>query len=224
MNTRVSGIEYTSEGVKVKSGEETFEAGYAIVTAPLGVLKSGDITFSPKLPAEKAAAICTAKMGSVNKFLLVWDDAFWDTETEFIGYTPETKGKFNFFMNMRAYTPDNALMTFAFGKYSDTTEQMSDREITGEIMNHLRSIFGSDIPEPKRMLRTAWAQNRNTYGAYSFAPVGTDTSFFDTLAEPVGKRLLFAGEHTSRQFRGTVHGAYLSGIRQAEKIRVASNS
>lgn len=28
----------------------------------------------------------------------------------------------------------------------------------------------------------------------------------------------FAGEHTSRDYRGTAHGAYLSGIREAKKI------
>jgi hypothetical protein len=38
------------------------------------------------------------------------------------------------------------------------------------------------------------------------------------MAEPVANRLLFAGEHTSGQYRGTVHGAYLTGIREAERI------
>ncbi|WP_244191285.1 FAD-dependent oxidoreductase [Klebsiella pneumoniae] len=38
------------------------------------------------------------------------------------------------------------------------------------------------------------------------------------MAESVGNRLFFAGEHTSRKYRGTVHGAYLSGVREANKI------
>jgi polyamine oxidase len=38
------------------------------------------------------------------------------------------------------------------------------------------------------------------------------------LAEPAGERLMFAGEATNPEFFGTVHGAYLSGVREAERI------
>ena len=40
----------------------------------------------------------------------------------------------------------------------------------------------------------------------------------DTLPEPVGARLLFAGEATSEDYPSTVHGAYLSGLREAERV------
>jgi monoamine oxidase len=39
-----------------------------------------------------------------------------------------------------------------------------------------------------------------------------------TLGEPVGERLLFAGEATNPEWFGTVHGAYLSGLREADRI------
>jgi polyamine oxidase len=38
------------------------------------------------------------------------------------------------------------------------------------------------------------------------------------LAEPVSERLLFAGEATHEEFFATVHGAYMSGIREAKRI------
>jgi monoamine oxidase len=38
------------------------------------------------------------------------------------------------------------------------------------------------------------------------------------LSNAVNNKLFFAGEHTIREYRGTVHGAYLSGIREADKI------
>jgi monoamine oxidase len=38
------------------------------------------------------------------------------------------------------------------------------------------------------------------------------------LSNAVNNKLFFAGEHTEREYRGTVHGAYLSGIREADKI------
>ena len=41
---------------------------------------------------------------------------------------------------------------------------------------------------------------------------------FDSLAEPVGERLFFAGEATSRAHYGSVHGAFLSGLRESQRI------
>ncbi|PRC46765.1 hypothetical protein C6A85_88415, partial [Mycobacterium sp. ITM-2017-0098] len=35
---------------------------------------------------------------------------------------------------------------------------------------------------------------------------------------PVGDRLSFAGEATHEEFFATVHGAYLSGLRAADRI------
>ena len=40
----------------------------------------------------------------------------------------------------------------------------------------------------------------------------------EVLSTPIGKHLYFAGEHTSKEYLGTVHGAYLSGVRAANQI------
>jgi monoamine oxidase len=68
------------------------------------------------------------------------------------------------------------------------------------------------------MLRTKWQTNENSFGAYSYTAVGTEMKHFDDLAEDVGKKLFFAGEHTHIDYFSTAHGAYLSGIREADKI------
>ena len=56
------------------------------------------------------------------------------------------------------------------------------------------------------------------YGMWAYIPVGGDIADRDILAEPVGDRLLFAGEATSRDYAATVHGAYLSGVRVAKRL------
>jgi monoamine oxidase len=218
LNTRVSSIDYTNTKVKITTQGNIIEGDYVIVTVPLGVLKTNAMSFSPSLPNNKLNAITNTKMGNVNKFLLVWDTAFWDTSLQYIGYTPETKGKFNYFLNVKKFSPVNALMTFAFGDYATITESMSDSDIINDIMIHLKSIYGNSIPNPTSVLRTKWGQNINSFGAYSYATNGTTTSGFDILAESINNKLFFAGEHTNRDYRGTVHGAYLSGIREADKI------
>ena len=217
-NTRVSSIEYAGAKVNIIANGNTIAADYAIITVPLGVLKNRVISFAPALPAAKTNAIDATGMGNVNKFLLIWDAAFWDTNLQYIGYTPDVKGKFNYFLNLKKFTPANGLMTFAFGNYATATESMTDAEIINDIMGHLRAIYGSNIPNPTNFLRTRWGQNPNSYGAYSFAAKGSVSADFDALAAVVDNKLFFAGEHTSREYRGTVHGAYLSGLREAERI------
>jgi monoamine oxidase len=218
LNTRVSAVDYTGQKVKVTTNGNLFEGDYVLISVPLGVLKNNAISFTPTLPNDKNTAITKTNMGNVNKFLLVWNTPFWNTNLQYIGYTPDTKGKFNYFLNVKKFTTANALMTFAFGDYATATESMSDNEIINEVMLHLKSIYGNSIPNPTNMLRTKWGQNVNTYGAYSYATNGTTTADFDTLAKEVNNKLFFAGEHTNREYRGTVHGAYLSGIREADKI------
>lgn len=218
LNQRVSRIDYLSQKVIVTHNGTKSEADYVIVTVPLGVLKSGNLEFIPNLPANKLEAIQKVGMNCVNKFLLTWNTAFWD-DNQYISYTPEVKDKFNYFVNVKKFHPTvNALMTFAYADYARQTETMTDAQIIDEIMVHLKDMYGNNIPNPTNLLRTKWQNNENTFGAYSFTAVGTEMKHFDDLAEEVGNKLFFAGEHTSRDYFSTVHGAYLTGIREADKI------
>jgi monoamine oxidase len=219
LNSRVTEINYNATKSLVNVNENLIEADYVIVSVPLGVLKNNSIAFKPSLPATKVAAIQNIQMGNVNKFLFIWDAPFWDTNIQYIGYTPETKGKFNYLMNMMKFLPTtNGLMTFAYGDYATVTETMTDTQIISEVMAQLKTIYGNSIPNPTNMLRTKWGQNINTFGAYSFATNGTTSADFDTMATEINNKLFFAGEHTERDYRASVHGAYLSGIREADKI------
>jgi monoamine oxidase len=218
LNQRVSKVDYSGNKVKVTHNSTVSEADYVIVSVPLGVLKQNAITFHPALPVAKQTAIEKLGMNCVNKFMLVWGTAFWD-DKHYISYTPEEKDKFNYFVNVKKIHPTvNALMTFAYADYGRQTETMTDAEVINEIMTHLRDMYGPGIPEPTAMRRTKWASNENAYGAYSFTAVGAEMRHFDDLAATVNNQLFFAGEHTEADYFSTAHGAYLSGIREAEKI------
>lgn len=218
LNQRVSKIDYLDTKIKITHNGTVTEVDYVIVTVPLGVLKSGNIEFIPALPSTKQNAIEKVGMNCVNKFLVTWDIAFWDNE-QYICYTPEIRDKFNYFVNVKKFQPSvNALMTFAYSDYARQTETMTDAQIVDEIMAHLRDIYGNSIPNPNNMIRTKWQTNENSFGAYSYTQVGTEIQHFDDLAEEIQDKLFFAGEHTHIDYFSTAHGAYLSGIREADKI------
>lgn len=218
LNIRVSSIDYSAEKSIVSSNIDNIETDFVLVTVPLGVLKNNAISFSPALTAAKQEAINGTNMGTINKFLLLWSAPFWDDSLQYIGYTPETKGKFNYFLNVHKFSSSYGLMTYALGDYATVTESMSDSEIIDEIMLHLRAIYGNNAPRPDSFLRTRWGQNINSFGAYSYVSNGRTSADFDTLAQNINNRLFFAGEHTNKDYRGAAHGAYLSGIREADKI------
>ena len=63
------------------------------------------------------------------------------------------------------------------------------------------------------IVKTSWRSNPNFAGAYSYSGVTTLPKHWRDMAEPVFERgWYFCGEHTYSKYRGTVHGAYLSGI------------
>ncbi|HUN21698.1 MAG TPA: FAD-dependent oxidoreductase [Anaerolineales bacterium] len=218
LNQRVTKIDYSGTKIQVTHNSIVSEADYVIVTVPLGVLKANSIQFVPALPATKLTAIQKVGMNCVNKFLLTWNSAFWDNE-QYISYTPETRDKFNFFVNVKKYLPTvNALMTFAYADYARQTESMTDAQVIDEIMLHLRDIYGTSVPNPANFLRTKWQSNQNSFGSYSYTAVGTVMQHFNDLANAVNNKLFFAGEHTEIDYFSTAHGAYLSGLREADKV------
>lgn len=213
----VTTIDSTGDTVAVAADGQTFAADHVVVTVPLGVLKAGAIEFVPPLPGAHLEAIDGIGFSAVNKFLFVWDDTFWD-DTDFIVYTPSRPDIFNWFANVNSLVPGaNALMTFAYADEARTSESLTDDELIELAMTHLHDMYGDDVPEPTAMLRSAWATDPFTRGAYSFTAVSTDMDHFDILASPVG-RVHFAGEHTSRDYFSNVHGAHLSGLRAAAEI------
>lgn len=213
----VTAIDVSEDRVAVVVGDRRFEAVDAIVAVPLGVLKAGVIAFSPALSDARLQAIDSVGFNAVDKFLFVWDDTFWD-DTDFLVYTPTRRDVFNWFVNVNSLRPaSHALMTFAYADEARASESMTDDEIVGLVMQHLRDMYGPDVPAPMAMRRSRWATDPFTLGSYSFTSVDTRMEHFDLLATPAG-RIRFAGEHTHRDYFSTVHGAYLSGGRAAAEI------
>jgi len=216
----VTGISYSASGVTVTTAKETFTADYAICTATLGVLKAGSIAFSPTLPAEKLGAISRLGMGKINKLFMVFDSAFWPTDLQYFGYHSPIRGRYSYFLSYKKFVDVNCLVTFGFGQQGAELEKMTNDQLIADVMPSLTKVFGAGAVAPKKVFLTRWNSDPYALGAYSFAAVGSGYDDHVLLAKPVD-RLLFAGEHTHEKYRATTHGAYLSGIREADRILAA---
>lgn len=214
LNTPVGKITHSKDGVKV----DDLPADYATCTVPLGVLKADSIRFDPPLPQDLRAAIAELGFGSVTKIALRFDEAFWDTDTQYFGITTEPKGRWNYWLNYRTFSEENILLGLSFGRYAPVADRLTQADMAKDALDVLRSVWGDKVGEPNAILSTHWSENPNFKGAYSYPQIGGSPRQFDVFAMPVNERLLFAGEHTLFDYHSTTHGALISGARAAARI------
>ena len=214
----VTTIDYSGQRVVIGTGPGmTFDAAAAIVTVPLGVLKSGFPAFQPALPRRKRRAIDQLGMGVLNKTCLLFDDVFWQEDVELIGYVGAETGQWAEALNLYPYTGQPILMMFNAGSYGARIEAMPDAEVVSHALAVLTDMYGS-VPRPKDALITRWRSDPWSYGSYSYVPVGSSFRRHLDLARPVDGKVFFAGEATHRDYPATVHGAFLSGVRAAREV------
>ena len=214
----VEQVSYENDGVVVKTNKGQFSADRAVVTLPIGVLKNDSVKFAPPLSSEKQKAIQTMGAGVLDKLFLRFPFVFWDQEAEILNWISAEHGRWNEWLNISYYKSQPVLLGFNAADYARKIDSWSDEEIVADAMRVLRTIYGTDIPEPDGWQLSRWARDPFALCAYSFNAVGASTKTRHTLAESVTDKLYFAGEATSSRYPATVHGAYLSGLDLASEI------
>ncbi len=123
---------------------------------------------------------------------------------------------------MHKVTDKPVLLALVSEPYSDELDKKSDDEIKAEGLGVLEEMYKGMVPDPSQVdvLVSRWSQDPFTRGSYSYTPVGATMSDYDVLTEPVENRVFFAGEATTKYFPALVNGAYVTGIREANRIMV----
>jgi monoamine oxidase len=214
----VSKILRDDEGVTIKTDRGDFRAPYAVVTLPHGVLRKKSVKFSPPLPPWKQQAIDRVHTGLSDKFWFRFPTKFWESDSDILGrIDPDGQGRWSTWINAHKFTKQPLLMVFNRNEHAEALEKMSDKDVIAEAMNVLRGAYGEDIPEPIAMQRSKWLADPFSEGTLVHLPPGATSEDHRTLGRPVG-RLRFAGDSTQPEFPCMVLGAFLSGLREAEKL------
>ncbi len=209
-------VQYDNQGVTVTTNSTgPVKYDYAIVTLPLGVLKKGSVEFDPPLPAWKTGAINHLGAGTLNKAYFSFDKAFWDN-ADWIDYISKD-GSWTDFLNLNKTHNQPILLALNHGKYGKEMENISKENVTNTVFKILNAIYKNNATKPKNMIMTKAWSDEFVQGSYSYIPVGSDNTDYDKLAKPYG-RLFFAGEATTKYYPGTTHGAYLTGLREVNRI------
>ena len=126
-------------------------------------------------------------------------------------------------MNHRNLTGFPVLSCFVSCANARHIESLTDVGAGDVVHRSLFSWFGREPPRPEAVHVTRWAQDEYSRGSYSHMITGvSETKHRECFAEPLinehGAQLRFAGEHTSRNHFATVHGALISGWREADAV------
>ncbi|KAK6434112.1 hypothetical protein LTR95_009706 [Oleoguttula sp. CCFEE 5521] len=132
-------------------------------------------------------------------------------------------------INLDSLTGFPVLSTFVSCSNAVRVESMSDAEASAIIHRALTQWLGIEPPRPSAVHVTRWAQDEFSRGSYSHMIAGVSmTEHRETFQTPIvntlGVELRFAGEHTSRNHFATVHGALISGYREADAILASMDS
>lgn len=219
LNVYVNSIDFRKEKIKILTSQGEFVADKVIVTVPLGVLKTKKIKFIPQLPAAKLKAIDAIGMGLFDVIGLQFSKSFWPADASALYVFDDHTLGWNTFFNFQQILNQPVLYAYVGGNTARALELLSDQQILNNMLKSLKSIFGQNVSSLAQYFITRWQADSLSLGSYSYVAVGTSAKDFITLGEPVADKIYFAGEATNAHiYDATVHGAYLSGIREAERI------
>jgi monoamine oxidase len=212
-NARVVSIHSGKEiRVSLDSGE-IFPADAAIVTLPVGVLKSGAIAFTPGLGSAKRQALEKLLMGPVTKAIFRFERpilpanilAVYSSGNPPMWWSP-TFG--------REHAKDHVWSAFFSGRWAEQLLSLGEDGALNAALDTLRKETADNSITPSAAVLVNWPADPFALGGYSITlPGGFPSRKELGRAEPP---LFWAGEATAES--STVHGAYESGIRAAGEV------
>jgi polyamine oxidase len=221
VGVEVAEVAISADGVRVVGADGTAEGGsHVVMTVPLGVLKRGAPRFSPALPPDRLAAIGRLGFGRFEKVGLRFAEPFWRAAGfPHMMIFPRDPGEWMVWaVGQDAFGAGPVLVFFVFHSAAGRLLGAGTDGAARWALDMLAEAIGGPCPKPAAVAVTSWATDPYAGGAYTHIPPGASPADADLLGEPVGGRLLFAGEHTQSARLAYADGAMTSGIREAKRL------
>ncbi len=144
LKTEVNAIDWSSDGVKVKTKQGTIGTRAVIITVSTGVLSGGGIQFSPNLPIAKQEAFNAVSMGCYEHVVLQFneDSCFRQPDTYIICMPDSTREGFGALTNI-----SSSGLTFCDigGNLARELIALGEEACIDYALGELVEIFGSSI-------------------------------------------------------------------------------
>lgn len=217
LRTAARAIRWGGEGVAIETSSGTLRVDATIVTVPVGVLLSEAIRFDPVLPAATRDAIGGLGMGAYTKIALAFEaGSRFDLPVD-ATLIARRKGGLSLTFDI---WPSNEAVAVALlgGDQARGLIAEGERAAVNTALDYFVDAVGADARGHFLGGQlAAWWADPYARGSYSIARPG-HAQARAALAEPVGDKLLFAGEATAGPGAMTVGGATLAGIAAADRV------
>ena len=188
--TPVTLLRWDGAGVRAETPAGTIAARIAIVTIPVGVLAAGGLRVVPDWPPATREALAGLGMGALSKCALRFADRL-DVPRGDIFASAEPGATFDF--ECWAFDRD-LVVTFMGGDHARQICALGARDAVAAVLDAFADAVGSRARRAFVAGRlAAWSLDPYARGAYSHALPGHAGARL-ALAEPVGERILLAGE------------------------------
>jgi monoamine oxidase len=208
-------VRLDDDGVVVTSDRGTVRGASAVVTVPVGVLRSGDLVFEPPLPDRHREALGRLRMNAFEKVVLRFPERFWDADVYAVRQLGPEGRWWHSWYDLTRLDGTPTLLTFAAGPAAREIRTWSDDAVVDSVLAQLRRLYGDGVPAPTAVRVTHWQDDPFARGSYAHMAPGSVTADHDDLAVPVAGRLHLAGEATWTDDPATVAAALCSGHRAA---------
>lgn len=211
LSTHVSRIEWGGAGVTLTTSTGTIRANQVIITIPAGVLNANGVEFAPALPARFRTALAGVEMTKAEKIALLYDHDVFDVEEPNTFAIPQDAQAPHCFVQVRAWNRRNYCIVICGGPEVPRLN----------LVDYATGIVERMYPAATRArlskaVASGWSNDPLAQGAFSYVTPGNQSAR-EIMAEPIGGRLYFAGEHVSVANHSSIHGAYISGQEAAAR-------
>lgn len=212
--TWVSEIDWSGNGVRVKTSAGTIQAKAAILTVSVGVLANNRIRFTPELPLKKQEAIDGIAMGVMNYIGLQFtEDVFgFGTDVYVTQQQPDENG-----VQYKANMAGTSLVyAYVGGNQARALEREPIETSVAYSLDGMKSMLGNDI---EKTFIKGHATTTGVIpfwdGAYSTAKPGKQP-MRAVLRQTVANKLFFSGEACHPTQWATLHGGLNAGKTSAK--------
>jgi monoamine oxidase len=216
LDAPVRAIEQGDDGAVVRSDRGTYRARRVIVAVP--PLLAGRIHYTAAMPAKRDQLTARMPMGSVIKYVAVYERAFW-REAGFSGEAVSDTGiTVTTFDDTSHDGRHPALVTFSDGVAAREHSHWSSEDRQRAVLAEFVRFFGLQAARPVAFAEKNWNDDPWSRGCYvGVAGPGTLTAFGEALREPCG-RIHWSGTETATEWMGYLDGAIQSGQRAAAEV------
>lgn len=222
LNTRVTALALTADGVQISqahSDGETgvIQAGCVIAALPPRLLEAS-VAFAPALPPAVASRWRETPtwMAPHAKFFAIYDRPFWRDA----GLSGTAQSMVGPMVEMHdATTASGTAALFGFlGVGAEARASLGEAALTRACLDQFVRIYGPEARTPRATLFKDWAADPLTAAAADRGSGHVVPDGSEWVSGPWRDRLVLAGSETSSSEAGYLAGAILAGRRAAEQI------